>query len=166
MIWRFIAWLVTRPRIRVALVYRALRTPYTHITSADEEDIYMGRWWLFNPYPSERNAEPEKRSRLRQALPSVRIHWIRRPDQDRHRHTHPWTARTIILQGWYLEDREDGIQMRRTGHTGTLTFGTPHRISEVSDGGVWTLFITYRKLGSWGFVVDGKVVPWREYLGL
>jgi hypothetical protein len=31
---------------------------------------------------------------------------------------------------------------------------------------VWTLFITWRYQGTWGFDVDGSKVPWREYLGI
>ena len=58
------------------------------------------------------------------------------------------------------------IYKRTAGYTGRLLFGQYHRISEVSPGGVWTLFITGRKRGTWGFLVNGNKVPWRTYLGL
>jgi hypothetical protein len=29
---------------------------------------------------------------------------------------------------------------------------------------VWTLFCLGRQKGEWGFMVEGKKVPWREYL--
>lgn len=145
----------------------------------------MGRWWLFNPYPNPYGGEQPKR--YLSWLPSVRIHHICRCDQDRHLHDHPWNARTIVLRGWYYEERPFDVNNRlpsgsmysfvsggqtralfdrERGYTGRLLFGQYHRISDVSPYGVWTLFITGRKRGTWGFEVNGVKVPWREYLGL
>lgn len=155
-LWRAIAWTVTRPRIMQWLVLRSYRTPYTFIRSKDLSEIYMRRWWLFNPYPE---SIPW--------LPSVRIHHIMRPDLDRHLHDHPWNARTIILYGGYIEECEDGTMRARTpGDTGRLLYGQYHRIDEILPGGAWTMFITWKYRGTWGFKVDGVKVPWREYLGL
>lgn len=185
--WRVLAYVATRKRVFVWLLRRGFRTPYSHITSADGSDVYMRRFWLFNPYSvetGERQGEWAKRSWWREMLPSVRLHHIRRADQDRHLHDHPWNARTIILKGWYEEERyvDEGElaavwrerqspsaqQLRRNirlaGYTGRLLFGQYHRITQVPRDGVWTLFITWRKRGSWGFDVDGHKVPWREYL--
>lgn len=186
MIWNLIAKLITRPAITNWLIERAKRTPYQHITSADGQHVYMGRWRLFNAYPGAYGDHPQPRHIP--WLPSVRIHHICRADQDRDLHDHPWNARTIVLRGWYREERpleqcslrecrkhdgsamsQGGIRLRferRAGYTGRLLFGQYHRISEVSEGGVWTLFITGRKRGTWGFMVNGKKVPWRTYLGL
>ena len=182
-LWAIAAWVATRPRITEWIIRRAQRTPYTHIMSADGTDCYMGRWWLFNPYGKDASGNPTP-ARL-QWLPSIRVHHIMRPDRDRHLHDHPWNARTIVLRGWYTEERPwdacsdreamqaDGIAIDDTtravfhriqGYTGRLLFGQYHRISAVSESGVWTLFFTWRKRGSWGFDVDGKKVPWREYL--
>lgn len=179
-LWKIIAHIVTRPRVTAWLIARAQRTPYTHITSADGASVYMGRWWLFNPYG--RGPDGEATPARIPWLPSVRIHHIKRPDQDRHLHDHPWNARTIVLRGWYEEEREQecahlgtrdrswrgpgGTWVRGQGYTGRLLFGQYHRISQVSEGGVWTLFITWKKRGTWGFLVDGKKVPWRTYLGI
>lgn len=185
--WRGIARMATRPAVTAWLVRRAQRTPYTHITGADGS-LYMGRWWLFNPYPGS-SSDPDHRRAWRKLMPSVRVHHIMRPDNDRDLHDHPWNARTIILRGGYREERpmarvstEDLLRYgsdvhqvgeqnrvvltRQAGYTGRLLFGQYHRISEVSAGGVWTVFITWRKRGTWGFEVDGKKVPWRTYLGL
>ena len=159
MIWRPLAWLLSRWWVASWLLRRAVRTPYQHIHSADGLTTYMYRWWLLNPYP-----EPGARS----WLPfSVRLHRIMRRDHDRHLHDHPWNARTIILDGFYIERREDGREVVRTrGDTATLLFGEFHRIDHVSPGGVLTLFITWRYQGTWGFLVDGRKVPHREYLSL
>lgn len=159
--WRVVAFIVTRRAVFMWLCRRAHRTPYRHIQSADGSDVYMHRWWLFNPYREEAGGERKRIS----LLPSARIHHICRPDRDRHHHDHPWNARTIVLDGWYREERGAAEHMRAKGYTGRLLFGQYHRIAEVSPGGVYTLFITWRFRGTWGFLVDGAKVPWREYLG-
>ncbi len=162
-IWSLIVRLVLR--YRDAVIKRAMRTPYSHITGPDGS-VYMRRFWLFNPYGRGPNGEtlPARWG----WLPSVRVHHIMRPDSDRHLHDHPWNARTIVLAGSYVEERPcpfaRHLLQRREGYTGRLLFGEFHRIDRVSDGGVWTLFFTWRYRGTWGFLVDGNKIPWREYL--
>lgn len=167
-----IAKLIASRPVREYLACRAFKTPYSHLPG------YMGRWWLFNPY-EDAEGNRVQRNWLMRLLPSIRVHHIQRADNERHLHDHPWDARTIILRGWYVEMRERpgssrpphfpepllDFKMRRVGDTARLNYGQFHRISEVSPGGVWTLFITYRYRGTWGFLVDGVKVPWRKYLG-
>lgn len=178
--WRFLAKLLARPAIATWLINRAQRTPYFHIMSADGQEMYMGRWWLFNPYDRD-TYNPG----YWWCPWSVRIHHIMRADNDRDLHDHPWNARTIILRGSYTEQRLidpgdpvlDQLSLppsaqateyidRKPGCTATLRFGEYHRIDSVSDGGVYTLFISGPKQGTWGFLVNGVKVPWRKYLGL
>lgn len=180
--WRVLAWVLTRPPVTDWLIRRAQRTPYTPITGPDGS-LYMGRWWLFNPYPP---ASDGRQRRWGDLLPSARVHHICRPDSDRHLHDHPWNARTIVLRGGYVEERPlsqvpNGVEWfpsfgphggamragfkRPPGYTGRLLFGQYHRIRDVADGGSWTLFITWRYQGTWGFLVEGVKVPWRKYLG-
>ncbi|EJL87723.1 hypothetical protein PMI15_00882, partial [Polaromonas sp. CF318] len=52
-IWNIIAAIVSRPRVVDALIKRAQRTPYSNITSSDGQDVYMYRYWLFNPYSED-----------------------------------------------------------------------------------------------------------------
>lgn len=165
LLWRMLAWLVSRDPVADHLISRALRRPYGHIYGRDGS-MYMGRWWLFNPYP-----EKGEERRFVHRLPSVRVHCILRPDQDPDKHDHPWDARTLILKGWYREDRllvRNGFlsanYLRNRGYTGAISFGEFHRITEVSPEAAWTIFITWGKQGSWGFSVNGSVIPWREYL--
>ena len=158
--WAWVAKIVSRPAVRDWLVLRAKRTPYTHILSPNGTEAYMMRYWLFNPYPASGEAK-----RFGWGwLPSVRIHHILIKDQDRHHHDHPWNARTIVLQGGYTEERSGTHFMRKPGDTATLRFEEYHRINYVTNGGVYTMFITWKQRGDWGFNVDGKKVPWREYL--
>ena len=175
MFWDIVAWIVSRPRIADYLIKRSQRTPYFHLPG------YMNRWWLFNSYGNDpEKPEATRHDRKYKWLPSIRIHHILRADLARDLHDHPWDARTIILKGDYVERRRvagkgsytllDGIEypvteeyLRLPGDTATIKFGEYHSIDYVSDGGVYTMFITWDYRGTWGFLVNGKKVPWREY---
>ena len=182
LLWQAVAAIVSRPAVAAWLITRSQRTPYAPIMSRDGTDLYMDRWWLFNAYTKD--ASDVERARWAW-LPSIRVHHIVRADDDAHLHDHPWDARTILLRGWYTEERPltaltdreamqaDGIAIadqvraifqRAVGHTGPVRFNAFHRISRVSPGGVYTLWFTWRYQGTWGFEVNGQKVPWREYL--
>jgi len=178
--WRLLAKLLARPAVADWIIARAQRTQYLHILSHDQTEVYMWRWWLFNPY--SRGAHKAKYWWWPW---SVRVHHIMRADADRDLHDHPWNARTVILRGWYREERlvpnnpmalkvlgfSSDAQTReridrRAGDTALLAHGEYHRIDEVPQEGVYTLFITGPWQGMWGFLVNGVKVPWRKYLGL
>lgn len=152
--WENLASVLALPQVAELLIARAQLTPYEHLPG------YMNRWWLFNRFDLPGGPKhPE--------LPSVRLHHILRPDAELHPHNHPWDARTVILKGWYREERDDGFHTRLAGETAEISANTFHRIIGVMPGGAWTLFITGPKISSWGFRTDeGVVVPWREYLGV
>lgn len=166
-LWRAIAYLVSRPRVVDWLIRRAMRTPYSHIVAPDgSAEVYMERYWLFNPYPRD-ELERLQRGWLGSFLPSVRLHHIMRADSDRNAHDHPWDARTIILRGFYFEKRQDEpLRVMAQGDTDRILFGEYHKITAVCYEGPWTLFITWKYRGTWGFLVDGVKVPWRTYLGV
>lgn len=176
--WRPLARFLARPAMANRLIDYAMRTPYFHLPS-DDDPSYMARYWVFNPYNRETNVP-----RWAPLIPfSIRVHHIKRADNERHLHDHPWNARTIILRGWYVEQRHTerdwelfelvggwpgGSErfIRTRGETARLGFEEYHRIIQVNPGGVWTLFISWRWRGAWGFLVDGAKVPWRDYLGI
>lgn len=133
--------------------------PYQHIESADGSETYMGRWWLLNPYEKE-----TYKPRYRWLPWNIRLHHIMREDLDRHLHSHPWSARTLIIKGYYIEERDGQLEVVMPGDTKRLSYGEYHRIAHVSREGVWTIFITGRKQGGWNFMVDGAEVPSAEYL--
>ena len=167
MLWKLVAWVVSRKPIADYLIRRAQHTPYFHL------DGYMNRWWLFNGYGNDTSTPDKQRQEKRWSrLPAIRVHHILREDLARDMHDHPWNARTIVLRGWYDEERllysfadwnVDQEFTRRRGDTATLKFGEYHNITRVSEGGVWTLFFTWKYMGTWGFWVNGKKVPWKEY---
>lgn len=127
----------------------AFRTPHGHIQSS-EGDLYMGRWWFIKP---------------RKWLPfSVRLHHICRADNDRHLHDHPFAYRTFILDGNYYEITEaNRLNVLAKGMTAYSPLGRWHRISAVSLGGVWTLFVMGRNNHDWAFLVDGQRVDRKVY---
>lgn len=156
-IWNTVARVVSKPLVATALIEWSKRTPYFHLPD------YMRRYWLFNRYSEIGSGTIIKKKYPK--LPSIRIHHILRADTAEHPHDHPWDARTIILKGWYVEDKEDGEHLRMPGDTGPINFGEYHHIKHVSKGGVWTLFFTWGYMGTWGFLVDGKKIPHNEYTG-
>lgn len=177
--WTMIASFLRRPAVVEWLIRRAKKTPFTHLYQSDGS-LYMRRFWLFNRWDDGRN-------RMISWVPfSIRLHHILAADQDRELHDHPWPARTIILRGDYTEVRLEGATRsvnpetgevhflggiertyaRLAGDTATLQFEEFHRIIRVSDGGVWTFFISWPWKGDWGFLVGGVKVWWRKHLGL
>lgn len=161
LIWRVVAFVVSRRPVAGAIIRRAKRTPYFHL------DGYMQRWWVFNGYSKDAALGDAGREQAKRwpALPSIRVHHILRADENDHPHDHPWNARTIVLDGWYVEQRVGApARVMRRGDTGPILFESFHHIERVSEGGVYTLFITWAYGGGWGFLVDGAKVPWREYL--
>lgn len=160
MFYAVLARFLALPWVFRFLLWRAKKTPYFHILSPDGADVYMWRWWLFNPYDYETRA-------VRWAwLPSIRIHHIKRPDGDRHLHDHPWDARTFVLRGWYWETRQEfpWVRLNAAGQTAEIPHNCFHRITGISPDGVYTLFVTGAPKHDWGFLVDGQKVPHKEYL--
>lgn len=160
-LWKIAAKLLSQPAIARRIIARAQRTPYMHLPG------YMNRWWLFNPY-QKAGGEIIPRRGLRAWLPSIRVHEILRADTAKHMHDHPWEARTILLRGAYSETIEEHSQnvayYRHSGDTRAIRYGEYHHIHHVWDGSCFTLFFTWKYVGTWGFKVDGRKVPWREYL--
>jgi hypothetical protein len=105
------------------------------------------------------------------------LHNIRKPDEGRDLHDHPWDFTTRVLLGWYREDyghpdrwirKVSSIFKTRRGAKFT------HGIREVAPGGAWTLVKAGRAKRIWGFwegsgekgMDRADWVPWRTYLGL
>lgn len=164
-LWKMLAVVLSRPAVARWLIRRAQRTPYYPILARGSDTLYMDRWWLFNAYGKDQ-AGGQTPARW-PWLPSIRVHHICLPDDDDHEHDHPWDARTIILSGWYVEERRthaEATRVMRAGQTAPITAGQYHRIARVSDGGVFTLFLTWDHIEDWGFWVGGRKIVWHKYL--
>jgi hypothetical protein len=160
------------------LIRRAKRTPYYHL------DGYMNRWWLvpYNVVITRRGCDSADGtgpvSFWRRPLAwvfqrfdiAIRIHELLRADRGRHPHNHPWPYWSVVLKGGYLEEVYDaqGALIGTVWHGPGSVFRRPadswHKIVDV-DPGTTTLFITGKKAQTWGFNVDGVVVPYYEYAG-
>lgn len=165
MTWNLIAYFIAAsPHLVDWLIARAQRTPYFHI--AGEDGIYMRRWWLMPRWTLHVDAEGNLMPRPWMPF-SIRIHHICKPDHDRDLHDHPFNYRTIILRGGYCEEDIFGVMSAHVaGDTVAATAQTFHRIAWVPKEGVWTLFIMGRRINPWGFLVGGRKVHWRTYLGI
>lgn len=184
MLWKLIAWLCAQPIVASWLIGRARCTPYIHLPG------YMHRFWLFNAYPDGKRPDRGERAgqrwvdldgvewlwlgacwattgnrrKHREWLPSIRVHHILRRDLDRHPHNHPWTFRSILLRGWYIEERNGVERALIAGDTYRCDDTEFHRIKHVGEGGVWTLFISGPYQHTWGFQTDDGFVPYKGYL--
>ncbi len=105
----------------------------------------------------------------------VYLHFFHRGDVDRELHSHPWSGRSVILAGGYVEERREGEEgayrvvsrTYRPGETSGLAADTFHRVDLLEPArGCWTLFTTGPKAASWGFWDrdSGVFTPWREAL--
>lgn len=151
--WKIIARILARQAIAQRLIERAKMTPDEHLPG------YMDRYWLFNPYDRE-----TRKAKYPRIPFSIRVHHILREDYGDDPHDHPWNARTIILDGAYIERRGKLVFLRQEGDTATLRFGEYHKITMVSCRGVWTLFIMGKYRGVWGFLRDGVKIDFKTYL--
>jgi hypothetical protein len=140
------------------------RRPLTTRCIADETgDIYMKRWYL-----------------IETPWFGVKLHHIRRPDQDRALHDHPWAFAAVILRGGYIEHVPSGppfidgrtwrlgssLRARRwrPGTIHRIPADGLHRIDSLPGGSSWSLVFTGRRKRLWGFAeAPGHWVPWTEF---
>lgn len=119
------------------------------------------RWWLLRtPSSTESKAG------------NIYLHrWLRSDAEDPH--DHPWWNETTVLSGRLVEELFCPARIRlMKGMRRELTPGMSamraaeeiHRVVEVEPGTI-TLFVTGRKAREWGFWLEGRFIPWREYHG-
>jgi hypothetical protein len=162
--WATVAGFLARPRVTDWLI-RRYAVPARAFPIIDDGELYMERFIIFNRGGGSEgsgNSEPVQFP----WLPfSIRLHRICRPDADRHLHDHPAPFRSFVLRGWY-EHEVDGmgdIEVN-AGDTYVMRKGLYHRIFAVPPQGVWTLVIFGKRDTTWGFLVNGRKVPYTEYL--
>jgi hypothetical protein len=153
------------------LIDRAERTPYFHLPG------YMSRYWLV-PYREDVGDGTGPVSFLSRPIAwvlqhlgvAVRIHKIWRSDSSPDPHGHPWPFISVILDRGYTEERYNKrgrLIDKKTYGPGSILwrpYGTHHRVI-LPAGPVITLFITFKRRGSWNFIVDGLPVNNRDYTG-
>ena len=130
---------------------------------------YMDRWYLVPP---------------QWGLPiSVRLQHIKRPDEGRIPHNHPYAFKSIVLKGWYDEEQVMdfcelapghelmAFEIKTVRHSRFKIFQIArkryHRILSMPKSGVWTIIWHPRKPqeSAWGYLeVDGSHIPHAEYV--
>lgn len=124
------------------------------------ERPYMRRWWLI----------PRNR------WFNIYLHQIVRDDDDRALHDHPWWNISIPLGGGYDEVQfkfsprqafplPPTVTLRRKPWRPIFRRAThAHRLALIDGQPTWSLFITGRKVRSWGFwCPEGRWVDWRDF---
>lgn len=161
--WRLIArTMASAPRLVERVIHIAQRTPYFHLQHANGSP-YMSRWWLMPRWMLKHDEHGHLVPRAWVPV-SFRLHHIHTADDGRDLHDHPFDYRTLLLRGWYVEQDIFGKnRWFRAGSTRAARAQTFHRITSVSVGGCWTLFIMGRRINRWGFLVGGRKVYYRDY---
>jgi hypothetical protein len=135
--------------IRAAILRRGQSLPPDFVIGG-HDNPYLLRWFVIP----------------RNALANVYLHNFHRSDDDRARHTHPWLFNiSFLLKGRYREWFGDGPNDFRDLQAGAIKFrwgAAPHRI-ELTDGPVWTLFITGPRVRQWGFLCPVGWVHWKDF---
>lgn len=104
----------------------------------------------------------------------LRINTICRADSAEHPHTHPMAFLSFIWRGWYVErtytpeGKFVDSQPRKRWSLCWRGKKSVHDIVMISPEPVVTLFLSFvdrrwTDLSQWGFVVDGKLIPSKQY---
>lgn len=109
-------------------------------------DDYLRRWWLI----------PRNR------FFNVYLHCIRKDDDDRALHDHPWWNVSILLKGSYCEHMPHGSRVLSAGSIRARGAKAAHRL-EVVKGPVWTIFITGPRIREWGFHCPQGWRHWQDF---
>lgn len=157
-----IGWLLSRKWVADRIIAYAQTLPNDPLPG------YMDRYLGFN------SEAPKTRLRPHPWFPwAIRVHHILRADSERHPHDHPSNAWSIVIRDGYIEENAcqfiDGtlfadVKKRWAGSVVRFKHGEYHRISHVAPAGVWTIFIMGKRFSSWGFLVDGVKIDYKDYL--
>jgi hypothetical protein len=98
------------------------------------------------------------------------LHRFHRGDSDPELHNHPWSGKSLILYGGYVEERlrQNGstvFQKFLPGNENRLEADTFHRVELLAEC-CWTLFVVSPKFQSWGFLdkATKKFTPWEIFI--
>ena len=75
-------------------------------------------------------------------------------------HDHPWASGGVILAEGYREHTPKGVAEKRAGSCGFRGSKAFHwvELRPGTEGKVWSLFFTFKRVREWGFLVDGQWV--------
>lgn len=110
-------------------------------------DDYLRRWWVLprNPFCN------------------VYLHDIRRSDDDRALHDHPWPNTSVLLFGSYIEHTPQGAFTRSAGDVVHRPADALHRLEVIPGERAISLFSTGPKVREWGFACGQGWVHWKDF---
>lgn len=108
---------------------------------------YLLRWWVIP----------------RNEWSNVYLHDIRKSDDDRALHDHPWPNTSFLIFGSYIEHTPDGSFIRRTGDVVMRPAEALHRLEVIPGERAISLFVTGPKQREWGFACPQGWVHWRDF---
>lgn len=108
---------------------------------------YLRRWWVVP----------------RNAWSNVYLHDIRRSDDDRALHDHPWPNSSFVITGCYVEHTPAGRFVRSAGDVVHRPADALHRLEVIPGERAISLFITGPKVREWGFACDHGWVHWADF---
>lgn len=94
---------------------------------------------------------------------NIYLHDIRKSDDDRAFHDHPWTNTSFIIDGSYIEHTPDGVFTRVFGDVVTREAAALHRLEVMPGGSAISLFVTGPKVREWGFACPQGWVHWQDF---
>jgi hypothetical protein len=110
---------------------------------------YLRRWWVVP----------------RNEWQNVYLHDIRRSDDDRALHDHPWPNTSFLIFGCYIEHTPEGAFLRSAGDVVTRPATALHRLEVIPGMRAISLFLTGPKEREWGFACPRGWVHWRDFVG-
>jgi hypothetical protein len=98
---------------------------------------------------------------------AICLHWLNTPDPEPYDHDHPVSFLSLILRGWYREQRsgywgKTGIVKHRWFNFIDATEGFAHSIVEVAPKTL-TLCFMGPKTREWGYHLPGGWMYWKTY---
>lgn len=108
---------------------------------------YLLRWWVIP----------------RNEWQNVYLHDIRKSDDDRALHDHPWPNTSFLIFGSYIEHTPEGSFIRRAGDVVMRPAEALHRLEVIPGERAISLFVTGPKQREWGFVCPQGWVHWRDF---
>lgn len=110
-------------------------------------DDYLRRWYVVPRNPWQ----------------NVYLHDIRRSDDDRALHDHPWPNTSVLIAGCYIEHTPEGQVLRSAGDIVHRQAETLHRLEIIPGKRAISLFVTGAKIREWGFACPQGWVPWQDF---
>lgn len=165
-------YIANSPRIKERLHLYAMKRPFFHIWGDDGP--YMERFWLMPMWALKLKLKIGDGWMIEyyvprwKWLPRIRLHIIHRPDEDRALHDHPADYRTLVIDGYYMQEVLTGARLFHPPGTSYAARAEHfHRIAEVSPGGgATTIFILGPKRQEWGFLVEDRKILNRDYFAV